>query len=210
MTRERAIVIASVLVATGCVLALLWITGRDERVRGSVAATAPSARSAPSSAALADAAPSPSVAPKAAPSTIASATAVAPAVLDPDDDEGAWEHLEPGTAAPGDLFEWDGDTPPAARKLSRVGIITVGVMNEAEVMNEGALVTSLRRAANEIDKLERGRKDHSYKRIEEYRAILQPYIKEIEPYVRGRIVVRGTGWLLRMDVPPKPLMDAAP
>lgn len=138
-----------------------------------------------------------SSAPLAKPSASATAAPIASQPeIDPELDD-SWKLLA-GNAPPGagDPFE-DETSEPMGRMLGKVGGIRYGVLRKnTSLTNEAAVDAILRRAALDIDRLDRGRSDQPHKRMPEYEAILKKLRDELRPHMSGSVMVAGQGWAL--------------
>jgi hypothetical protein len=181
------------------VIALVALTTSSPRP------TPPSAPSAPTAAATATAAPSFTSTAVVASASVNAATPIASAVasqndIDPELDD-SWKLLA-GNAPPGagDPFEDTDSGPTMGKLLGKVGAIRYGFVKEnTTIQNESAVADILRRAALDIDKLDRGRSDQPHKRMPEYEAILRKLRGELRPHMDGRVMVAGQGWALATE-----------
>lgn len=206
----RAVVVGSVLVSVVALLALLALTIEPTRERP--VATNASASALPTSP------PSPPpLAPPQGPASVKASAAHVPSTIGAPapspstsdwayDDDGVWKTIKPGDKIAGDLFD-DPEAPPRARKLRSIGSITVGVMNEANVLDEHALAAALVKVGAELDALDRDSKVAPSKRTEQHWAILEKHRAALQPHVHGAVVLRGQGYVLTFDPAPP---DAGP
>jgi len=194
---QRAIVYVAAAVSSAAIVGLLAMTMREPSRRTTPTAPTSVTASAP---------PPPTAttttvatATKTAPVVSASATAVASA-FDPELDD-SWKLLA-GNAPPGagDPFEDTDSGEPLGKLLGKAGAIRFGLVREhTTVHNEAAVAAILRRAALDIDKLDRGRTDQPHKRLPEYEAILRGLRAELRPHMDGRVMLAGQGWALASE-----------
>jgi hypothetical protein len=194
MTRASAITALSLAVAAGAIAALFFVMRDDPR---SVAPT-PSATTVPTAA------------PSAVPTTIAKPTVASVAIpsavpdaFDPEIDE-SWKLLKPGDPpAPGDPFEEPDVAETMAKLLARVGRIRVGYLRKgATIKDETAVTNILKRAALEIDAIDRDRQDQPHRRMPEYEKLLSKYREELQRYMQGSVMIAGLGWSLGYPIDP--------
>jgi hypothetical protein len=126
----------------------------------------------------------------------------AEAPVDPIADD-SWKLLRPGDPpAPGDPFEDPDAKVQRAKLLSRIGVIRVGILNrDAAVRDEAAVTSILRRAAVEIERLDRDRRDPPHQRFPGYEAVMAKYRAELAQHMTGTAMIGGLGWTLGVKVP---------
>lgn len=198
---SRAILYVAGAVSLAAIVGLLVLTTAPTK-------SPPQTEPAPSVAAASPPPPPPIAATTTSSSAVAKPIA-APSVaaassqpeLDPELDD-SWKLLS-GNAPPGagDPFEDTETGEPMGKLLGKVGAIRYGVLRkDTTVTNEAAVAAIMRRAALDIDKLDRGRTDQPHKRMPEYEALLKKLREELRPHMTGSVMVAGQGWALATDV----------